>query len=72
MNRDKGHARAEENYMQVLGLGYDRFACLRMARIHSQRNRTDEALKLLRMILDREPGDPRAEAEYKALIVKEP
>ena len=61
-----------ENYRNALALGYDKYAYLGMARIHIRRNNRDKAFKILSMLAEKEPGDPRIASEFKAFAEKYP
>jgi hypothetical protein len=64
--------KAKTNYMRALSFGYDKFAYLGMARINTRFNRMDEALKILTMLVKKEPGDLRVSGEFRAFVKKYP
>jgi tetratricopeptide (TPR) repeat protein len=63
---------AESNYTRALSFGYDKFAYLGMAKINTRLNRMDEALKILTMLVEKEPGDLRISGEFRAFVKKYP
>jgi tetratricopeptide (TPR) repeat protein len=63
---------AAVNYGKALALGYDKYAYLGMAKIHTIRNQLDEAIKILSMLVEKEPNDSRIAAEFKELVEKYP
>lgn len=63
---------AELNYRKALTLGYDKYAYLGMARIHTMRNNIEKALKILSMLAEKEPDDPRIAGELSGFVEKYP
>jgi len=63
---------AEENYKKALAFGYDKYAYLGMARIHTGRNQADSAYKIFSMLVEKEPDDLRIAAEFKRFVEKNP
>jgi tetratricopeptide (TPR) repeat protein len=63
---------AEVNYRKALALGYDKYAYLGLARIHTETNHMDEALKIFTMLLEKEPNDARVTAEVKEFAGRYP
>jgi len=61
---------AKLNYQKALTLGYDKYAYLGMARIHTKKNNIDKALKIFSMLAEKEPDDQRIAAELTALVEK--
>lgn len=43
-----------------------------MARINTRLNRMDEALRILTMLVEKEPGDLRVSGEFRAFVKKYP
>jgi tetratricopeptide (TPR) repeat protein len=64
--------KAEENYRKAVELGYDKFAYLGLAKIHTKRNQPRDAMTLIHQLQQREPGDARIEAERKFLMERFP
>jgi len=63
---------AKLNYQKALTLGYDKYAYLGMARIHTEKNNIDKALKILSMLAEKEPDDPRIADELSGFVEKHP
>jgi tetratricopeptide (TPR) repeat protein len=49
--------KAEAHCTKALSYGYDKFAYLGIVKIYKRRNRMDEALKILNMLVEKEPVD---------------
>ncbi len=64
--------RAETNYRKAMSIGYDKYAYLGMTKVHAMKDRLDKALEILKMLVDKEPGDQRISAESKILMEKYP
>ena len=64
--------RAETNYRKAMDIGYDKYAYLGMSKVHAMKDRFDKALEILKMLVDKEPGDPRISAESRILMEKYP
>ena len=63
---------AERNYRKAMSLGYDKYAYLGMTKVHAMKDHLDKAMEILKMLVDKEPGDPRISAESRIFMEKYP
>ena len=64
--------RAEVSYRKAMAIGYDKYAYLGMTKVHAMKDRLDKALEILKMLVDKEPGDLRISTESRILMEKYP
>jgi len=64
----RDYGQAEESYRKAITLGYDKFAYLGIIETHIHKDQKDEAYKILSMLVEREPDDPRVNAAFKRFV----
>ena len=63
---------AEANYQKAMAIGYDKYACLGISKIHELRGHPDKALEILSMLVRKEPRDSRIYMESRRFNHKYP
>jgi tetratricopeptide (TPR) repeat protein len=63
---------AEASYQEALSMGYDKWAYLGMARIHSRRNQVTRVVEIFSMFLENDSEDLRIAAELRGVAQQHP